>query len=49
MSCPKTEHLLQEYFADDLAPLIKEEIENHLNFCDHCRDCLLYTSPSPRD
>ena len=38
MSCPKTEHLLQEYFTDDLAPLIKEEIENHLNFCDHCRE-----------
>ena len=38
MSCPKTKHLLQEYFTDDLAPLIKEEIENHLNFCDHCRE-----------
>ena len=38
MSCPKTEHVLQEYFTDDLAPLIKEEIENHLNFCDHCRE-----------
>ena len=38
MYCPKTEHLLQEYFTDDLAPLIKEEIENHLNFCDHCRE-----------
>jgi len=36
MSCPKTEHLLQEYFADDLAPLTREEMENHLRFCDHC-------------
>ncbi len=36
MSCPKTEHLLQEYFADDLAPLTREEMDNHLRFCDHC-------------
>jgi len=36
MSCPKTEHLIQEYFADDLAPLAREELESHLNSCEHC-------------
>ncbi|NKB32266.1 MAG: hypothetical protein GKR91_04135 [Pseudomonadales bacterium] len=36
MSCPKTEHLLQEYFSDDLAPLAKDEMENHLHSCEHC-------------
>lgn len=36
MSCPKTEHILQEYFADDLAPLASEEIERHLAQCEHC-------------
>lgn len=36
MSCPKTPHILQEYFADDLAPLAKEEIENHLLQCEDC-------------
>lgn len=37
MSCPKTEHLIQEYFADELAPLAREEIERHLAECGHCR------------
>ncbi len=36
MSCPKTEHILQEYFADDLAPLASEEIERHLAQCPIC-------------
>jgi len=36
MSCPKTEHLLQEYFSDDLAPLASEEIERHLAQCPDC-------------
>jgi len=36
MSCPKTEHLMQEYFADDLAPLAKEEIQAHINDCEFC-------------
>mgnify|MGYP001433451757 FL=1 len=36
MSCPKTQHILQEYFADDLASLAKEKIESHLLVCGHC-------------
>ena len=36
MSCPKTQHLLQEYFSDDLAPFAREEIELHLNSCEIC-------------
>lgn len=36
MSCPKTEHLLQEYFSDELAPLVKDELEKHLAECPHC-------------
>lgn len=36
MSCPKTEHLLQEYFSDDLASLAGEEIERHLSQCEDC-------------
>lgn len=36
MSCPKTEHLLQEYFSGDLAPLASEEIERHLSQCQDC-------------
>lgn len=36
MSCPKTDHLLQEYFADDLAPRASEEIERHLAQCADC-------------
>ena len=38
MSCPKTQHLLQEYFSDGLTPLAKKEIENHLNSCEQCND-----------
>ena len=36
MSCPKTQHILQEYFADNLASLAKEKIESHLLVCGHC-------------
>ena len=36
MSCPRTQHLLQEYFADDLAPMAGEEIDRHLQQCQHC-------------
>ncbi|MEQ8409895.1 MAG: zf-HC2 domain-containing protein [Gammaproteobacteria bacterium] len=36
MSCPKTQHLLQEYFADDLAPKASAEIDHHLQQCEHC-------------
>jgi len=38
MSCPKTEHLMQEYFADNLAPLASEELDRHLAQCDACRN-----------
>lgn len=38
MSCPKTEHILQEYFADDLAPLASEEIDRHLAQCAICSE-----------
>ena len=46
MSCPRTEHILQEYFADDLAPLAGEEIARHLEQCTICSaelDALLQT------
>ena len=36
MPCPKTEHLLKEYFADDLAAMAGEEIERHLSQCEEC-------------
>lgn len=36
MSCPKTEHLLKEYFADDLSRLAKSEMERHLSECSLC-------------
>ncbi|MFM1895587.1 MAG: hypothetical protein RLZZ385_661 [Pseudomonadota bacterium] len=38
MSCPKTHHLLTEFFADDLLPVMREEIEKHLVSCADCRD-----------
>ncbi len=38
MSCPKTEHLLKEYFADDLSQLAKSEMEKHLNECASCNE-----------
>lgn len=36
MSCPKTQHLLQEYFSDELAPLAKSELDKHLAECSYC-------------
>lgn len=36
MSCPKTQHLLQEYFSDDLAPLARNELDKHLTECSFC-------------
>ncbi len=36
MSCPKTEHILQEYFSDDLSLLASEEIARHLAQCAEC-------------
>jgi len=38
MSCPKTEHILQEYFADNLSALSREEIEHHLTACEYCHN-----------
>ena len=36
MSCPKTQHLLQEYFSDHLAPLTRDELDKHLADCEDC-------------
>lgn len=36
MSCPKTQYLLQEYFADDLSAMAAQEMERHLAQCQHC-------------
>ncbi len=36
MSCLKTEHLLKEYFADNLSALAKAEMERHLSDCADC-------------
>ena len=47
MSCPKTPHLLKEYFSDNLSVIAREEIEAHVASCDYCRselDYLLHTS-----
>ncbi len=37
MSCPRTDHLLQEFFSDDLAPLVRNELESHVAQCAHCK------------
>ena len=37
MSCPKTPHLLKEYFSDNLSVIAREEIEAHVASCDDCR------------
>ena len=37
MSCPKTQHLLTEYFSDDVSVLMREEIDRHLSTCSSCR------------
>lgn len=36
MSCPRTQHLLIEYFSDDLSKVTQTEIEKHLLTCDDC-------------
>lgn len=36
MSCPKTEHLLKEYFSDDLGSIARQEMESHLSSCQSC-------------
>lgn len=36
MSCPKTEHLVKEYFSNDLGAVLKQEMESHLRSCDLC-------------
>ena len=36
MSCNKTQHLLKEYFSDDLTPLAKSKIEEHIFSCGDC-------------
>jgi hypothetical protein len=36
MSCPKTPHLLQAYFAEDLSGRAGQEIQRHLDHCAHC-------------
>ena len=36
MSCPKTQHLLQEYFADDLSSFARDELDRHLKTCVDC-------------
>lgn len=49
MSCPKTEYLLQEFFADNLAPLARDEMEKHLADCAACNaelEALLLTRSS---
>jgi len=37
MSCPRTQHLLKEYFSDELSKIAKEKIEAHVASCDYCR------------
>ncbi|MCY4016093.1 MAG: zf-HC2 domain-containing protein [Gammaproteobacteria bacterium] len=36
MPCSRTEHLLREYFADDLDPAVRAEIEQHVGNCPDC-------------
>lgn len=36
MSCPKTHYLLQEYFSEDLSAIARNELDRHLNDCEHC-------------
>ena len=46
MSCPKTVHLLQEYFSDSLSVQAGVEFDKHLAQCGECRaelDTLLLT------
>lgn len=36
MSCPKTQHLMLEYFAEDLSPVANEELQRHVQQCEYC-------------
>ena len=36
MSCPRTQHLLKEYFSDELSKQAKEKIETHVAACEYC-------------
>ncbi len=36
MSCPKTQHLLQEYFSEELSPITRDELDKHLFACVDC-------------
>jgi len=36
MSCPKTQHLMLEYFAEDLSVVASEELQRHIESCVHC-------------
>ena len=36
MPCPRTEHLLREYFSDCLDPVMRAEIEHHVAGCPDC-------------
>ena len=36
MSCPKTQHVMLEYFAEDLSPVASDELQRHVDQCEHC-------------
>ena len=36
MPCPRTDHLLREYLSDDLSPVLRAEIEEHVTACADC-------------
>ncbi len=36
MPCSRTDHLLREYFSDDLSPVLRVEIEEHVTACADC-------------
>lgn len=38
MSCLKTQHLLQEYFAENLSAVVRGEMEKHLVECEDCHN-----------
>lgn len=49
MSCPKTVHLLQEYFSGSLSAEAREEFDKHLVECGECRAELNYLQQSRRE
>jgi len=36
MSCPRTQHLMIEYFSEDLSSVARNEFDRHLSECVHC-------------